>query len=52
MISEICGTTPEASTFRWNTSAYPASEANQVVIDYFQLPASQQQDVLEFLRSL
>jgi len=32
--------------------AYPASEANQVVIDYFHLPASQQQDVLEFLRSL
>jgi CxxC motif-containing protein (DUF1111 family) len=32
--------------------AYPASEANQVAIDYFRLPASQQQDVLEFLRSL
>ena len=32
--------------------AYPASEANQVVIDYFQLQANQQQDVLEFLRSL
>jgi CxxC motif-containing protein (DUF1111 family) len=32
--------------------AYPASEANQVVIDYFRLPASHQQDVLEFLRSL
>ena len=32
--------------------AYPASEANQVEIDYFRLPASQQQDVLEFLRSL
>ncbi|HEY1907892.1 MAG TPA: di-heme oxidoredictase family protein [Myxococcaceae bacterium] len=32
--------------------AYPASEANQVVIDYFRLQANQQQDVLEFLRSL
>ena len=27
MIIEICGTTPEASTLRWNTSAYPASDA-------------------------
>ena len=26
MTSEICGTTPEASTLRWKTSAYPASE--------------------------
>lgn len=32
--------------------AYPASEANQVVIDYFRLQPGQQQDVLEFLRSL
>jgi CxxC motif-containing protein (DUF1111 family) len=32
--------------------AYPASEANQVVQDFFRLPASQQQDLLEFLRSL
>ena len=32
--------------------AYPASEANQVVIDYLRLPASHQQDLLEFLRSL
>jgi len=31
---------------------YPASEANQVVVDYVRLTASQQQDVLEFLRSL
>ena len=27
MITEICGTTPDASTLRWKTSAYPASEA-------------------------
>ena len=27
MISDTCGTTPEASTLRWNTSAYPASDA-------------------------
>ncbi|HZW90015.1 MAG TPA: di-heme oxidoredictase family protein [Myxococcaceae bacterium] len=32
--------------------AYQASEANQVVSDYFRLQPSQQQDVLEFLRSL
>ncbi len=24
--TEICGTTPEASTLRWKTSAYPPSE--------------------------
>ena len=27
MMTEICGTTPDASTLRWKTSAYPASEA-------------------------
>ena len=27
MTSETWGTTPEASTLRWNTSAYPPSEA-------------------------
>ena len=27
MISEICGMTPDASTLRWNTSAYPPSDA-------------------------
>ena len=32
--------------------AYPASEANQVTLDYFRLTASEQQDVLDFLRSL
>jgi CxxC motif-containing protein (DUF1111 family) len=32
--------------------AYPASEANQVVRDFFRLTASQQTDVLAFLRSL
>ena len=32
--------------------AYPASEANQVVMDYFRLQAGQQQDLLAFLRSL
>jgi hypothetical protein len=26
MIAEICGTTPDASVLRRNTSAYPASE--------------------------
>ncbi len=41
-----------ATPARGRDPAYPASEANQVVIDYFQLTASQQQDVLEFLRSL
>mmetsp|Transcript_9532 Transcript_9532/g.13305 ORF Transcript_9532/g.13305 Transcript_9532/m.13305 type:complete len:218 (-) Transcript_9532:212-865(-) len=25
--SDICGTTPDASTFLWNTSAYPAKES-------------------------
>lgn len=33
-------------------SKYPASEANQVVDNYFQLSQSQQQDLLNFLRSL
>jgi CxxC motif-containing protein (DUF1111 family) len=32
--------------------AYPPSEANEVIINYSRLTASQQQDVLEFLRSL
>ena len=32
--------------------AYPASEANQVIVDYFRLTGSEQQDVLDFLRSL
>ncbi|MGZ6134292.1 MAG: di-heme oxidoredictase family protein [Myxococcaceae bacterium] len=41
-----------ATPARGRDPAYPASEANQVVIDYFQLTASQQQDLLEFLRSL
>ena len=27
MTSEICGTTPDAITLRWKTSAYPASES-------------------------
>ena len=27
MITEICGITPDARTLRWNTSAYPPSEA-------------------------
>lgn len=27
MMTEICGMTPEESTFRWNTSAYPPSES-------------------------
>ena len=37
---------------RGRDPAYPASEANQVVRSYFRLTASQQQDVLEFLRAL
>ncbi len=41
-----------ASAAHGRDPAYPASEANQVVIDYFRLPASHQHDVLEFLRSL
>jgi hypothetical protein len=32
--------------------AYQASEANQVVDNYTQLNAAQQQDLLNFLRSL
>lgn len=27
MMTDSCGTTPEASTLRWKTSAYPASES-------------------------
>ena len=41
-----------ASPAKGRDPAYAASEANQVVIDYFRLQANQQQDVLEFLRSL
>jgi CxxC motif-containing protein (DUF1111 family) len=41
-----------ATPARGRDPAYPASEANEVVIDYFRLSASQQQDVLDFLRSL
>jgi hypothetical protein len=29
-----------------------SSEANQVTVDYFRLTGSEQQDVLDFLRSL
>jgi CxxC motif-containing protein (DUF1111 family) len=41
-----------ATPARGRDPAYPASEANEVVINYFRLSASQQQDVLDFLRSL
>jgi len=41
-----------ATAARGRDPAYPASEANEVVINYFRLSASQQQDVLDFLRSL
>lgn len=41
-----------ASPPRGRDPAYPASEANQVTVNYFRLTASQQQDVLDFLRSL
>jgi CxxC motif-containing protein (DUF1111 family) len=34
------------------TPAYPASEANQVVANFFALSTDQQQDVINFLRSL
>jgi len=34
------------------TPAYPASEANQVVRNFVALPASSQQDIVNFLRSL
>lgn len=40
------------SPARGRDPAYPPSEANQVVRNYFRLTAGQQQDVLEFLRSL
>ena len=35
-----------------NTPAYPASEANKVIRNFANLPASRQQDVINFLRSL
>ena len=41
-----------AAPARGRDPAYPASEANQVIVDYFRLSGSEQQDVLDFLRSL
>jgi hypothetical protein len=32
--------------------AYAASEANQVILHYSQLSSTEQQDILDFLRSL
>ena len=32
--------------------AYPASEANQVIVNYSHLSSNEQQEILEFLRSL
>jgi hypothetical protein len=42
----------EPSPARADAPAYPASEANQVVRGFARLPASRQQDVVDFLRSL
>ena len=35
-----------------NTPAYPASEANQVIVNFSHLPPSRQQDLINFLRAL
>jgi len=41
-----------ASAAHGNTPAYPASEANKVIQNFSALPATKQQDLVNFLRSL
>ena len=41
-----------ASHGHGNSAAYPASEANQVIRNFAELSASEQQDIVNFLRSL
>jgi len=41
-----------ASEAHGRDPAYPASEANQVILNYARLSSTEQQDILDFLRSL